>query len=113
MQTETWAERVTDRLAALKLTRCTFEAAWSIVLLENPVDWRRDFGIRGEVYTATFDGILEEQATLQWLEGVFRAAWCSDPATAKLRHLELPAQARERTVVGPGGAGKSRLPMAA
>jgi hypothetical protein len=88
MEDETWAERMTDRLAALKLTRCTFDAAWSIALLENPVDWRRDFGIRGERYTATLDGMLEEQSTLRWLEGVFRAAWENDPASAKLRHLE-------------------------
>jgi hypothetical protein len=101
MEDETWAERMTDRLAALKLTRCTFEAAWSIALLENPVDWRRDFGIRGSEYTATFDGMLEEQSTLRWLEGVFRAAWENEPASSGLRQLE-------RLDLGGGVRGRGR-----
>jgi hypothetical protein len=101
MEDETWAERVTDRLAALKLTRCTFDAAWSIALLENPVDWRRDFGIRGQEYTATFDGMLEEQSTLRWLEGVFRAAWENEPASSGLRQLE-------RLDLGGGVRGRGR-----
>jgi hypothetical protein len=89
-----------------------FDRAWLSLMDGDPPDWRRDFGIRGEGLTGTTDQELLERRTEAWLRERFREAYDLDPATARLRHLEVPAVA-ERVPVGRGGPGRSRLPMAA